>query len=338
MARNIYNILRLGTQIRSRRLKLLGLWLFHVLGKRYIGIFIDPVLACNFRCKMCYFSDEEKRKSLRGTLRYEEIEAIAGSLFHRALKLQVGCGAEPTLHKGLVQIIALGKRYGIPYVSLTTNGNLLTKEQLAAAVENGLDELTLSAHGFTRETYEHLMTNGKFDLFRKLLSNVAEIKKQHPQFKLRINYTINNDNLEELNRIWEVVGDELDILQLRPIQKIGESEYRDFDLTNIHARYDDVLVPLIEECRRRHITCLAPDKQNIIVLKENGADDNSIEKVTYCYVSPQECWQDDFDYRTETFESYAAAHHMGMKLLGKVFGPKHSKKADVTRKMNYNIK
>ena len=79
------------------------------------------------------------------------------------------------------------------------------------------------------------MTNGKFDLFRRLLADVAEIKKQHPQFKLRINYTINNDNLEELNRIWEVVGDELDILQLRPIQKIGESEYQDFDLTNIYA-------------------------------------------------------------------------------------------------------
>ncbi|QUT47642.1 radical SAM protein [Parabacteroides merdae] len=306
MARNIYNILRLGTQIKSRRLKLLGIWLFHVLGKRYIGVFLDPVLACNFRCKMCYFSDEEKRKSLRGTLKYEEIEAIAGSLFHRVLKLQIGCGAEPTLHKDLVKIIALGKRYNVPYVSLTTNGNL--------------------------------MTNGKFDLFRRLLADVAEIKKQHPQFKLRINYTINNDNLEELNRIWEVVGDELDILQLRPIQKIGESEYQDFDLTNIYARYDAILVPLIEECRRKHIICLAPDKQNIIVLEENDADDNSIEKITYCYVSPQECWQDEFDYRTETFESYAAAHHMGRKLLWKVFGRKARRKADVTRKMNYNIK
>lgn len=306
MARNIYNILRLGTQIKSRRLKLLGIWLFHVLGKRYIGVFLDPVLACNFHCKMCYFSDEEKRKSLRGTLKYEEIEAIAGSLFHRVLKLQIGCGAEPTLHKDLVKIIALGKRYNVPYVSLTTNGNL--------------------------------MTNGKFDLFRRLLADVAEIKKQHPQFKLRINYTINNDNLEELNRIWEVVGDELDILQLRPIQKIGESEYQDFDLTNIYARYDAILVPLIEECRRKHIICLAPDKQNIIVLEENDADDNSIEKITYCYVSPQECWQDEFDYRTETFESYAAAHHMGRKLLWKVFGRKARRKADVTRKMNYNIK
>jgi MoaA/NifB/PqqE/SkfB family radical SAM enzyme len=214
----------------------------------------------------------------------------------------------------------------------------LTKEQLTAAVENGLDELTLSAHGFTRETYEYLMTNGRFDLFRQLLANVAEVKRLHPEFKLRINYTINNDNLEELSRIWEVVGDELDILQLRPIQKIGESEYKDFDLVKIYARYDAVLVPLIEECRRRQITCLVPEKQNIIVLEENEADDNSIEKITYCYVSPQECWQDDFDYRKETFESYAASHHMGRQLLGKVFGRKARKKADVTRKMNYNIK
>ena len=100
---------------------------------------------------MCYFSDEEKRKKMRGNLSYEEIEAIAKSLFHRALKLQIGCGAEPTLHKDLVKIIALGKQHQVPYISLTTNGNLLTKETLIVDVENGLDELTLSAHGFTRK-------------------------------------------------------------------------------------------------------------------------------------------------------------------------------------------
>jgi MoaA/NifB/PqqE/SkfB family radical SAM enzyme len=287
---------------------------------------------------MCYFSDEEKRKSMRGSLGYEDIEKIARSLFHRALKLQVGCGAEPTLSKDLVRIIALGKQYKVPYISLTTNGNLLTREQLAAAVENGLNELTLSAHGFTRETYEYLMTNGKFDLFKQLLANVADIKRTYPRFKLRINYTINKDNLEELSRIWEVAGSELDILQLRPIQKIGNSEYDDFDLTTLYGRYDAVMLPLIEECRRRGITCLAPDKQNIIALEENKDQDDSFERITYCYVSPNGCWQEDFDYRTDTFESYASRRHLGKELLGKVFGKSNRKKVDVTRKMNYNIK
>lgn len=179
---------------------MLGLWVFHVLGKRYIGIFLDPVLSCNLRCRMCYFSDEEKRKSLKGSFRYEEMEVIARKLFHRALKLQVGCGAEPTLHKDFVKVIALGKKYQVPYISLTTNGNLLTRELLFEAVESGLDELTLSAHGFTRETYERLMTNADFERFTELLANVAEVKKRYPQFKLRINYTINNDNFVETAR------------------------------------------------------------------------------------------------------------------------------------------
>lgn len=335
---NIYKILRLSTRIKSRRIKKLGIWGLHILGKRYIGIFLDPVLACNFRCKMCYFSDAEKRKNLRGVLKHEDIRNIADALFHRALKLQIGCGAEPTLHTGLTEIVKLGKQYNIPYISLTTNGNLLNREQLQAMVEAGLDELTLSAHGFTRKTYEDLMVNGKFNLFCRLLSDVAEIKKTHRNFKLRINYTINNDNLDELSCIWDVVGDELDILQLRPIQNIGNSMYTDFDLTNIYHKYDTTLAPLIEECRQKNIICLVPEKQNILILQDNGADDNSIAKATYCYVSPQVCWQDDFDYNNESFESYSAKHQIGKELFSNIFNNTKQNKVSITRKMNYKIK
>ena len=335
---NIYRILRLSTRIKSRRIKLLGIWAFHLLGKRYIGIFLDPVLACNYRCKMCYFSDEEKRKTYRGILGYEDIETIAGRLFHRALKLQIGCGAEPTLYKDLVKVISLGKKYNVPYISITSNGALLTRELLTEAIEAGLDELTLSAHGVTRETYEYLMANGKFDRFQELLADIAEIKKKYPAFKLRINYTINNRNLNELSRIWEVIGDEMDILQLRPIQKIGNTEYQDFELTQIYEKYDTILVPLIEECKRRNIVCLVPQKQNLIILENDEVEDDGIEKATYCYVSPQGCWKDDFDYRTETFESYASRVHLGRKLFGKVLKGGNHRKVVVTRKMNYNIK
>ncbi|MDR0700787.1 MAG: radical SAM protein, partial [Tannerella sp.] len=208
---NIYTLLRIASLVRNERVKLLGIWIMHILGKRYTGIFLDPVLACNLRCKMCYFSDEEKRKNYRGSFRFEDIERIAKALFERALKLQIGCGAEPTLHKDLIKIIALGKQYKIPYISLTTNGNLLTKELISDAAEAGLNEITLSTHGLTKKTYEHLMTNGRFDLFRQTLQYIKEVKTLYPKFKLRINYTINNDNLEELSHIWEIIGNEVDI-------------------------------------------------------------------------------------------------------------------------------
>lgn len=335
---NIYKILRLCMRIKSRRLKMLGIWTLHFLGKRYIGIFLDPVMSCNYRCKMCYFSDEEKRKDYHGVLGVEDMEKIAGSLFHRALKLQIGCGAEPSLYKDLVKVVSLGKKYGIPYVSITSNGALLTREILVSAIEAGLDELTLSAHGLTKETYEFLMTNGKFERFMELLADIAAIKKEYPAFKLRINYTMNNRNLDELTRIWEVVGDKMDIVQLRPIQKIGNTEYQDFDLTRIYEKYDSILLPLIEECKRRNIICLVPQKQNLIMLENEEVEDDSIESATYCYISPNGCWTDGFDYRTDTFESYAAKVHLGRKLFGKVLKKGRSKKVEVTRKMNYNVK
>lgn len=99
--KNIYNLFRIASRIRSQRLKLLGIYFLHMTRQRYLGVFIDPILACNFRCRMCYFSDGEKRKTLKGSLAFQDIEAISKSLYHRALKLQIGCGAEPTLYKDL---------------------------------------------------------------------------------------------------------------------------------------------------------------------------------------------------------------------------------------------
>lgn len=333
----MYRILRLNTKIKSVRIKMFGIWLFHVLGKRYVGVFLDPVLACNFRCRMCYYSDDEKRSSYRGRLTFEEIEKLAAALFHRALKFQIGCGAEPTLHKDLMKIITLGKQYKIPYISLTTNGALLNRESLSEAVEAGLNELTLSVHGFTKKTYEYLMTNGHFETFKRLLADVSYVKERYPDFKLRINYTINNDNLEELNQIWEVLGDEVDILQLRPIQNIGPSAYTDFDRTAIYEKYDDLLVPIVEECHRRNIICLVPGKENIVMLEESY-EDNRLEQATYCYVSPQGCWDDDFDYQTDTFESYSRKYHRGRQLWRGIFKKKVAKEVNVSRKLNYNVK
>ena len=333
----VYNLLRISAKIKSHRLKLLGIWMFHLLGRRYIGIFLDPVLACNLRCQMCYFSDATKRKTYKGILNDAELELIAEKLFHRALKLQIGCGAEPTVYSDWIKIVALGKQMKVPYISLVTNGNLITRELLFQAAESGLDELTVSVHGLTRKTYESMMTNGKFDVFCNLLMYIADVKKKRPSFKLRINYTVNKDNIDELSKIWEVTGDTMDILQIRPIQKIGETVYNDFDVSFIHEKHDTALLPVIEECRKRNIICIAPDKDNVLALKGKKDKNRFIENATYCYVSPHGCWQDDFDYHNDSFESYSIKHKLARKLFCGIFKPANDEPISVSRKMNYQI-
>jgi len=336
--RNVYQVLRTSSLIKSKRIRLLGIWLLHVMRQRYLGIFLDPVLACNFRCKMCYFSDEEGRKRFHGTFNIEDVELIAKALFHKALKLQMGCGAEPTIHKDLSKIIALGKKYRIPYISLTTNGSLLNEEKILELAEAGLNELTLSTHGLKKETYEYLMTKGKYEHFIQLLKDVSKVKEQYPDFRLRINYTVNNLNMDELSEIWRIAGDSMDIFQVRPVQKIGETEYSDFDLTNLYENYDSVFSPIITECKKRNIICLIPDKKNIATLGNDEVSDSRFEHATYCYVSPRSCWRDDFDYMTDTFESYTKREKEGRQLFKNIFTKEKKQKVDVSRKLNYNIK
>ena len=95
---------------------------------------------------------------MHGKFTTDDLEVIAKALFPRALRLQIGCGAEPTMSQNLLQLVKLGKQYGVKHITITTNGNLLTYEKLQKLVENGLTEITISAHGFTKNTYESLMT------------------------------------------------------------------------------------------------------------------------------------------------------------------------------------
>ena len=151
MARNIYNILRLGTQIKSRRLKLLGIWLFHVLGKRYIGIFSRPGTSFVTSAVRCVISATSRKGKVCENLEIwrdrSHCRKSVPSCSETSSRLRSGTD----FTQGLGKNHCTGQTIQRPLRSLTTNGNLLTKELLAAAVKNGLDELTLSAHGFTRE-------------------------------------------------------------------------------------------------------------------------------------------------------------------------------------------
>ncbi len=334
--KNFYSFLKLSGYIKSIRIKHLGIFLLYILRKRYIGVFLDPVFACNLRCKMCYFSDPEKRKQMAGgKFQLEDLEKIANAFFHRALKLQIGCGAEPSLFSQNKELILLGKEKKVPYISMTTNANLLSKADIQGFIEAGLDEITLSTHGVKKETYEYFMEGASFEKFCSIMDDLSDLKKQYPHFKIRVNYTVNKDNLEELSGFFDVFGkNHIDILQLRPIQNIGNSKYNDFSWDEIYSRYDSIIQKLKDISKEKGITCIAPGKNNLI--ENSNQNDSSLTNSTYCYISPKTVWEDDFDLSKDTFESYAKRSHLGRKLFLNIFRKKKNY-AKKKGKLNYKV-
>lgn len=291
---------------------------------------------------MCYFSDEAYRQHHHRTPVFSkaELDKVERAFFHRALKLQIGCGAEPTLYPDLESLVARGKRAGIPYIALTTNGQLIASGRvdllkLAAA---GLNEITLSAHGTRAETYEYLMPGADFANFEKLIGILAEVKAACPDFKIRLNFTINSFNINDLFwRVWQ--GVQPDIVQLRPVQKLGETAWSDFDLTPLKAAYDRTIAHVSAECRRRSIVCMAPTLEQIdnVNSKQDGVY-ALMEDLTYCYISPGGCYGDDFNLEQDTYESYHRRMRTGRRLFRAIYmGHRAMRKSNVSKKLNYSI-
>lgn len=330
---NVYKLLKLNRNIKSHRIKFLGLFMLHKLNMRYLAVNLDPVMACNLRCKMCYFTDADYIKTLKGQFKDEEIDLVAKTVFKRALKLQIGCGTEPTLYKNLVKIVALGKQYKVPYISITTNANLLTEEKIEALLKAGLDEFTISLHGVNKESYESFMKKASYEKFHNAFKAFQKLKAQY-NFKVRINYTFNKDNFYELEDFFKHFnGKSFDILQIRPIQKIGNTEYSDFDLETIRADYPKLINHIKARCKENNITLLAPDA----IPNKNDVNNSSlIFDYTFCYISPQKFWKEGFNWKTESFNQYSKKIGWSKQLLFNVFKSEKQLKS-LANRLNYDV-
>lgn len=343
---NFYTLLKI---VNLRKIpdfaKFLGLAGLITLRRRIMAVYVDPVLSCNLRCKMCYFSDPAKRKEMHGIITPARVDELKRLMLPYAVKMQIGCGAEPTLYGDLEGLIKTGKEAKVPYISLTTNGQLIGsgKIDIDTLIEAGLDEITVSMHGTDRETYENLMPGGKFDNLLNLIDILARAKKKYPAFVIRVNFTINSLNLNNLKDdnfllLWERRGVFPDIIQLRPVQNMGDTEWSDFDLSALKEQYQATILNTVEKAQKHNIRCLYPTPENLDQVDDvqDGAA-SAIEDLTYCYVSSGAFYKADFDPSRDTLFRYLKRTRAVRTLIRCAFlGPKRRQR-NSSKKLNYRV-
>jgi molybdenum cofactor biosynthesis enzyme MoaA len=331
---NYYKILRLNRLVKSDRIKIFGLAVLYVFKKRYLNVFLDPNLTCNFRCRMCYFSDpeykpEKKRMDL-GT-----IGQIADNFFKYALKLQIGCGAEPSLYLHNEEIIKAAKTHNVPHISFTTNASLLNYEKIKSLAESGLDEIIISMHGTQKEVYESMMPGAKFEKLHEVLTSINKIKNEYPQFKLRINYTVNPDNIDDLANFDEYLERyKIDILQIRPIRKLGNTSYSDFDLKRKQLEYSNIIDMLENKCHEKSVVSLITHKLPDSNIYRKTLD---VAKHTYCYISPLYFGIDNYHPVQGTYRKQMKKNKFLRTLFKEVFFTKNVKYEASQNFGNYDV-
>jgi cyclic pyranopterin phosphate synthase len=118
---------------------------------------------CNFRCTYCMPFDEYKWIERQEVLSFEEIERLVRLFLPFGIHKVRLTGGEPLVRKDLDRLIArLSSIEGLPDISLTTNGALLT-QQADALYAAGLRRINVSVDTLKPDRFTALTKRGNLD-------------------------------------------------------------------------------------------------------------------------------------------------------------------------------
>jgi MoaA/NifB/PqqE/SkfB family radical SAM enzyme len=242
-----------------------------------------------------------------------------------------GCIAEPTLHKDLPQMVKLVKNHKVPFVSVVSNGQLLTVPSLMELAENGLDELIISIHGVTCATYERFMVGASYSELHNLLNNITELRRsgKFKQCKVRLNYVVNSENVSELKFFFQVFGSYyFDILQLRPLI---EGSFQDKLKLSELPKYDDILNAITMECKQRNIMLLSQGQR---IPEHRRGYQALLMPAIFRYISPGLVWKKEFNWQQESYVGFCRRYHFTRSLIHSIL----SKPEELQQRMDPEYK
>jgi len=158
----IYNLIRFGVWINQ-----------------YIpeNIYLETTNACNAKCYSC---PRLKMNRPVGFMAWDVFEKIITDLKKfRGLYFTLHIDGEPLMDPQLFERIKyIKKNIRGAKVHFNTNANLLTEEKTRQIMESGLDSITFSIDGTTKETYEIIKTGMNFQTAIANVENFFRIKKE----------------------------------------------------------------------------------------------------------------------------------------------------------------
>jgi len=167
-------------------------------GRRRLDLILDATNRCNLRCVMCHFARPETRDAPRVEFTLSDLTRLEHEVLPHVKHACLSAGTEPLMWKGFPELLATFARARVPEVEMITNGTLIDEELAARIVSCGVTRVQLSVDGATRETYEAIRHNARFDDFLRGLRLLVAARGEASLPVLQFNVTLMQRNLAEL--------------------------------------------------------------------------------------------------------------------------------------------
>ena len=174
---------------------------------------VEVTSVCDLRCPYCA-TTYRAQKIKKGFITFEMVKKVIDEGSDNGLcGVKFNYRGEPLLHPRLHEFVGYAKKKGLIDVYFNTNALKLTEDIALKLIDGGLDRISISIEGYTKEVYERNRVGSSFD---KVLSNVRKLKEiksrlgvTHP--KVRIQTVLLPEltgHLAEYKKLWLNGADE----------------------------------------------------------------------------------------------------------------------------------
>ena len=217
---------------------------------------IESTNACNLECPFCTFGVADKET--RGKMDWDIYKRIIdeGREYHLpSIKLSIR--GEPLLHPRLAEMVGYAKESGILDVHFNTNGVLLTKEISEKLIGAGLDRVSISFEGTTKEIYEKNRIGARYENVIENIESLIHCKQanrgNHPRIRIQsVLLPEMEGKLDEYVRFWKEKGvDEIAYLDLEKEPENDENLSYPWVCPQLWQRvsiwYDGTVLPCVHD-------------------------------------------------------------------------------------------
>lgn len=213
---------------------------------------IESTSVCNLRCHFCSTTYNNSRIK-KGFIDFRLVKKIIDEGADNNLYgVKFNYRGEPLLHPDIDKFVRYAKDKGLIDVYFNTNALRLTVEMAARLIDSGLDRISISIEGFTKETYEKNRVGSNFDTVLRNIEDLNELKEKmgvsHP--KIRIQTVLlpeTRQTLDEFAAFWGKLSDEIAYLDYKEMKGRKKGVKHDWACPQLWQRmqiwWDGTLVP-----------------------------------------------------------------------------------------------
>lgn len=192
-------------------------------GEFPLFIDVETTSACNLKCPFCattYRGGGVKK----GFVTFDIVKKIIDEGAERGLYgVKYNIRGEPLLHPQICDFVGYAKKKGLIDVYFNTNAMLLTEEISRRLIDSGLDRISISIEGHSKEVYEKYRVGAKFDIVVSNIERLQYIKKNlgvsHPKIRVQsVMLPELKPDFGDYKKFWEKLADEVAFLDYKEMK------------------------------------------------------------------------------------------------------------------------